>query len=84
MNSNTPIWKIKYKQKFDWWKFTIHFIIGAVLGGLIGLFPHHLSIDLYMSIDKTEYILLIICSAIFFGLLAGIFGDKFWNFFFTK
>ncbi len=80
-NTETPIWKIKYKQKFDWFKFIIYFLIGAFLGAALAFMPFrdygpNDSIT-WIYYDKTIYYSIISGSAIILGLLMGFMSTKF-------
>jgi hypothetical protein len=53
------------EHNYDWLRFWVHFVCGALLGGLLGI---HWQSPLW------------ICGcALAVGLVAGIWGDRFWN-----
>lgn len=78
--SKIPIWRIKYKQKFDWAKFIIYFFIGAFLGAALAFMPFrdhgpNNSIT-WIYYDKTIYYSIVSGSAIICGLLVGFMSTK--------
>ncbi len=64
----------KANKKIDWLSRIVQFVCGVIVGGVIAV----LNTDTY---NKDEYIFSIICYALISGILAAIFGNKFWQIF---
>jgi hypothetical protein len=62
-NTEIPIWKIKYKQKFEWVKFVIYFFHRRILGGadLVWIPPKVLlyTNHSWINYDKMAYVILV-------------------------
>jgi hypothetical protein len=59
---------------FDWARFVVHFIFGALLGALAGFTTW------FLWFGREPYGWLVIAApAVAIGLLAGFFGDRFWE-----
>jgi hypothetical protein len=65
-----------YNGKWDWGVFWLHGIIGFIVGFLLWFFCWFLNV-----FDDSQFVIITssIVGVIFF-LLAGFFGDKFWNY----
>ncbi|MCD4825001.1 MAG: hypothetical protein K8S55_10350 [Phycisphaerae bacterium] len=63
-------------ESIDWFKVIIHFVCGAVVGALAGVL-----LWLYLLDGESMQIglMLIGGGAVVFGLLAGIFLERFWE-----
>ena len=57
---------------FNWVRFLVRFFFGAVLGSVAGLYPAGMA-------DKFAGILMITGMALLMGLIAGFWGDRFWE-----
>jgi hypothetical protein len=80
------------KHKTDWLTYAVRFVCGAVFGAFAGAMmvsrrvvrePLMFAITDDISIPHY-YLLTMLCISAFFGILAAIFGDKFWESFMRK
>lgn len=64
----------EHDQPYDWQRFGVHFVCGALLGGGIGLFywfrHWHAGLSVWGCIAFPS---------LAFALLGGVFGDCFWE-----
>jgi hypothetical protein len=68
---------VKNTPKIDWLRFFIHFVFGAVIGGVFG-FKCWAKSSYALSTSITPGILFVGGGAILFGFIAGCFRDDFW------
>jgi hypothetical protein len=61
---------------YDWFRFWVHFVCGALLGAGLGFFSWmhnwHAGLSPWLPIGGSAFAL---------ALLGGIFGDRFWDWF---
>jgi hypothetical protein len=61
-------------RHFDWARFLVHFVIGAMFGALAGLYTWSVWFD-----QASHGWMAMAAMAVFIGLLAGFLGDHFWE-----
>ena len=66
------------QNRIDWPGFCVHFVCGALVGGVIGLRCWMRS-DWALSTSATPGVLIVSGCALLGGLLAGLGKDDFWN-----
>jgi sulfite exporter TauE/SafE len=60
-------------RPFNWLRFLVRFVFGAIFGGIAGL-------SLAARADsRSGAILVASAMALFVGLIAGLWGDRFWE-----
>jgi len=65
------------RGKRDWFKTVLHFICGAILGGILGLVTCWWWMD--SDVSRSTVIVFLSGGALVFGVLAGLFLDSFWD-----
>jgi hypothetical protein len=60
-------------RPFNWARFLVHFFFGGLFGGIFGLYMAQ-----YVS-ERSYAILTVVVSALLVGLVAGFWGDRFWE-----
>ena len=60
--------------KFNWYRFWIHFVFGAILGAFLGV----INITNVGSLSNRFIVFILIGFALINGILAGIYEDNYW------
>lgn len=61
------------QRPFDWFRFGVQFFFGALFGGLFGFYLGA------GAASRTTAWLVTIFAALAVGLIAGLWGDRFWE-----